>query len=136
MPRTMRRLSLIAAVCAVAVPLLLPAAAPAAGFIGSLSISPDTVRNGAPSQGTVSLAFPDAANVVTLTAASTTAGFAARMSASRHCESIQIRNASLSAFNSVWSSLFRSSLNESLMTLCPKIPTTPISTAMPSGTPQ
>ena len=47
--------------------LLFPAtAAHAAGIISSLSVSPDVVRNGAPSVGTVSLAFPDPAATTAL----------------------------------------------------------------------
>jgi len=55
----MRRLLPLAAVAASAVALLLPGAAGAAGSISSLSLSPDSVRDGASSQGTVSLAFAD-----------------------------------------------------------------------------
>jgi hypothetical protein len=55
----MRRLLLLAAVSAIAVVLLLPSGAPAAGSISSVSVSPDSVRDGASSQGTVTLAFAD-----------------------------------------------------------------------------
>jgi hypothetical protein len=43
-----------------------PGVAMAEGSIGSLSVSPDSVRNGASSQGTVTLAFPDPANTQVL----------------------------------------------------------------------
>jgi hypothetical protein len=55
----MRRVHLVMLVCCTAAVLVLPSAASASGTISSLSINPDAVRGGAPSQGTVSLAFPD-----------------------------------------------------------------------------
>jgi hypothetical protein len=55
----MRRLVLMAAVSAIAVVLLIPSGAPAAGTISSLSIDPSMVRDGATATGTVTLAFPD-----------------------------------------------------------------------------
>src|SRR4051794_2768358 len=55
----MRRLALPAAAAAIAVLLLLPSGAPAAGAISSLSIDPSMVRDGATATGTVMLAFPD-----------------------------------------------------------------------------
>src|SRR5439155_2490278 len=55
----MRRLAVLAAVSATAALLVVPAGASAAGIISSLSLSPDSVRGGASSQGTVTLAFPD-----------------------------------------------------------------------------
>lgn len=55
----MRRLALLTAVSATAALLLLPSAAPAAGIIGSLSIAPGAVRDGASATGTVTLAAAD-----------------------------------------------------------------------------
>jgi hypothetical protein len=55
----MRRLLPLAAASAVAAVLLLPAGALAAGSISSVSVAPDAVRDGASSQGTVTLAFAD-----------------------------------------------------------------------------
>jgi hypothetical protein len=56
----MRHVSLLAALSATVVLLVLPSSALTAGSISSLSVSPDSVRNGASSQGTVTLAFADA----------------------------------------------------------------------------
>jgi hypothetical protein len=55
----MRRLAILAVLSALSMLLVLPSGALAAGMISSLAVSPDSVRNGAPSQGTVALAFPD-----------------------------------------------------------------------------
>jgi hypothetical protein len=57
----MRRLLLLAAASALVVVLLVPSGASAAGSISSLSLAPDSVRDGASSQGTVTLAFADPA---------------------------------------------------------------------------
>ena len=46
--------------------LVVASSASAAGFISSLSVSPDSVRDGAASQGTVTLAFPDPAATTAL----------------------------------------------------------------------
>jgi hypothetical protein len=54
----MRRLAVLATLSAISVLLVLPAAAPAAGIISSLSVSPYSVRDGASSIGTVTL-IPD-----------------------------------------------------------------------------
>jgi hypothetical protein len=62
----MRRLALLAAVSAIVVLLVVPTAAPAAGVISSLSVAPDAVRDGASSQGTVTLAFADPADTTVL----------------------------------------------------------------------
>ena len=61
----MRRL-LVLAVTAAAALLVMASSASAAGSISSLSVSPDSVRNGAASQGTVTLAFPDPAATTAL----------------------------------------------------------------------
>lgn len=61
----MRRFSVFAALSALALLLVLPGAAHA-GIISSLSVSPDSVRDGASSQGTVALAFPDASDTQVL----------------------------------------------------------------------
>lgn len=55
----MRRLVLIAILSALALLSFLPGSAAAAGIISSLDVSPDSVRDGASAQGTVTLAFPD-----------------------------------------------------------------------------
>ena len=55
----MRRLTILAAVSATVLLLLLPGGAAGAGTISSLSVAPDSVRGGASSQGTVTLAFAD-----------------------------------------------------------------------------
>jgi hypothetical protein len=61
----MRRTYAVLAVLAGAILLLaVPATAPAQGIISSLSVSPDAVRDGASSTGTVTLAFPDPADTV------------------------------------------------------------------------
>jgi len=61
----MRRSSARLAVLAAAMLLLaVPATAPAQGVISSLSVSPDTVRDGASSTGTVTLAFTDPSDTV------------------------------------------------------------------------
>ena len=52
----MRRLVLLSVL---SVLLVVPSTASAAGSISSLSVSPSMVRDGAPAQGTVTLAFPD-----------------------------------------------------------------------------
>ena len=52
----MRRV-LVLAVTAAAALLVMASSASAAGTISSLSVSPDSVRDGAASQGTVTLAF-------------------------------------------------------------------------------
>jgi hypothetical protein len=57
--RLLRRLPLLTALSATALVLVLPTAVHAGGGISSLSLNPDTVRNGAPSSGTVALAFAD-----------------------------------------------------------------------------
>jgi hypothetical protein len=62
----MRRLTLLLTLSITAALLVLPGAASAAGIISSVSLSPDTVRGGAPSQGTVELAFPDPAPTTVL----------------------------------------------------------------------
>jgi hypothetical protein len=62
----MRRLTLMAAVAATAVLLLLPSGSTAAGSISSLSIDPSMVRDGATATGTVTLAFPDPGNTTVL----------------------------------------------------------------------
>jgi hypothetical protein len=56
----------MAAVTAIAVVLLLPSGAPAAGVISSLSIDPSMVRDGATATGTVTLAFPDPGDTTVL----------------------------------------------------------------------
>src|SRR5215211_6530412 len=56
----MRRTCLLALLAITALAVL-PSAAPAAGVISSLSVAPDSVRDGASSQGTVTLAFADPA---------------------------------------------------------------------------
>jgi hypothetical protein len=58
----MRRLPLVAALLAMAALLALPAGALAAGSISALSVDPSMVRDGATATGTVTLAFPDAAD--------------------------------------------------------------------------
>jgi hypothetical protein len=62
----MRRTSWLVAISATAFALVFPIASHADGIISALSLSPDTVRAGAPSVGTVSLAFPDAAPTTAL----------------------------------------------------------------------
>jgi hypothetical protein len=62
----MRRGILIALLALTSLVLVTPTGASAAGIISSLSVSPDSVRNGAPSQGTVTLAFPDPAATTVL----------------------------------------------------------------------
>lgn len=62
----MRRACIIAILAATAVVLAAPGSAMAAGVISSLSVSPDAVRDGASSQGTVTLAFPDPASTTVL----------------------------------------------------------------------
>jgi hypothetical protein len=62
----MRRAVIIAILAAAAVALAAPGSALAAGEISSLSVSPDAVRDGASSQGTVTLAFPDPADTTVL----------------------------------------------------------------------
>ena len=54
-----RRLPVLSVSLAAALLLALPAAAPAAGVISSLSVNPSTVSGGASSTGTVTLAFTD-----------------------------------------------------------------------------
>src|SRR5262245_26409424 len=54
----MRRIAVLATLSAVAIVLVLPAGASAEGIISSLSVSPYQVRDGASSQGTVTL-IPD-----------------------------------------------------------------------------
>jgi hypothetical protein len=62
---TMRRPTAVLAVLAAAILLLaVPTTAPAQGTISSLSVSPDSVRDGASSTGTVTLAFTDPADTV------------------------------------------------------------------------
>jgi hypothetical protein len=61
--------------------------------------------------------LPLAASVMSLETASLTAGLAARISASRVCDLTQMVKASLSAFSTVSSLLFRSSRNAFRMTL-------------------
>ena len=61
----MRRFAVRAIVSAMAVLLVLPPAASAEGIISSLSVSPDAVRDGASSQGTVTL-IPDATSTTVL----------------------------------------------------------------------
>ncbi len=61
----MRRLWILASLAATAL-LAFPGGAAAAGVISSLSVSPDAVRDGASSQGTVTLAFPDPASTTVL----------------------------------------------------------------------
>jgi hypothetical protein len=56
----MRLLSLLLGVAVLGALLALPTSAMAAGSIGSLSINPDSVRNGESTTGTVNLGFPDA----------------------------------------------------------------------------
>jgi hypothetical protein len=55
----MRHFSLLVTLTITATLLVLPGVASAAGSISALSVSPDQVRDGASSVGTVSLAFPD-----------------------------------------------------------------------------
>jgi hypothetical protein len=62
----MRRLALLAALSAMAVPLALPAGALAEGSISALSVDPSQVSGGAKSTGTVTLAFPDPGNTTVL----------------------------------------------------------------------
>jgi hypothetical protein len=62
----MRRLSAHAVAAATAALLLVPSAASAAGTISSLSVDPSQVRDGATATGTVTLAFPDAADTIVL----------------------------------------------------------------------
>jgi len=57
----MRRSALLAAILATGVSLVLPAFAEAGASISALSVSPDSVRGGASSTGTVTLVFPDGA---------------------------------------------------------------------------
>ncbi len=59
----MRRLTLLLTLSML---LVFPGVASAAGIISSLSLSPDSVRDGASSVGTVSLAFPDPAPTTVL----------------------------------------------------------------------
>ena len=59
----MRRAALLATLSATIGLLALPAVAPAQGIISSLSVNPSMVRDGAPAQGTVNLAFPEAVPV-------------------------------------------------------------------------
>jgi hypothetical protein len=59
----MRRLTLLLTLSFV---LVFPGVASAAGVISSLSVSPDSVRDGASSVGTVELAFPDPAPTTAL----------------------------------------------------------------------
>ncbi|WP_157546630.1 hypothetical protein [Hamadaea tsunoensis] len=61
----MRRLTMLV-VAVLGAMLLVPGAAAAEGIIGSLSIAPSTVRDGETAQGTVTLAFPDAADTTVL----------------------------------------------------------------------
>src|SRR3954468_20895425 len=68
----MRRLALLAALSAASVVLLLPAGSSAAGIISSLSVDPSQVRDGATATGTVTLAFPDAADTTVLVFSSDT----------------------------------------------------------------
>jgi hypothetical protein len=62
----MRRLTLLLTLSITAALLVLPGVASAAGIISSVSLSPDTVRDGASSVGTVELAFPDPAPTTVL----------------------------------------------------------------------
>ena len=62
----MRRVALLAAVSATAVLLLVPSGSSAAGVISALSVDPSQVRDGATATGTVTLAFPDAADTTVL----------------------------------------------------------------------
>lgn len=62
----MRRLAVLVTLSATVAALALPAGASAAGIISSLSVDPYHVRDGAPSQGTVTLAFPDPAPTTVL----------------------------------------------------------------------
>lgn len=62
----MRRLSALAVATATAALFLVPSGAPAAGVISSLSVDPSQVRDGATATGTVTLAFPDAADTTVL----------------------------------------------------------------------
>src|SRR4051795_8024796 len=62
----MRRTSWLVAISATAFALVLPNVSHADGIISALSVSPDTVRDGAPSVGTVLLAFPDPAPTTAL----------------------------------------------------------------------
>jgi hypothetical protein len=55
----MRHFTLLVTLSITATLLVLPGVASAAGSISALSLSPDSVRDGASSVGTVSLAFPD-----------------------------------------------------------------------------
>jgi hypothetical protein len=68
----MRRLGVLALLSVAAALCSLPATASAAGIISSLSLSPDSVRDGATSTGTVTLAFPDSVpNTVVLVSSDT-----------------------------------------------------------------
>lgn len=58
----MRRWCLLLSLSLLGAVLAPPAAATADGIIGSFSVSPSSVRDGATSQGTVTLAFPDTAD--------------------------------------------------------------------------
>lgn len=62
----MRRTSWLVAISATAFALVFPTVSHADGIISALSVSPDTVRGGAPSVGTVTLAFPDPAATTAL----------------------------------------------------------------------
>src|SRR6059058_2320213 len=62
----MRRISFVLALATIGLGLALPGTGNATGIISSLSVSPDTVRNGAASVGTVALAFPDPAPTTAL----------------------------------------------------------------------
>jgi len=62
----MRRLPFVAALVAMAAVLALPAGALAEGSISALSVDPSSVRGGATSTGTVTLAFPDPADTKVL----------------------------------------------------------------------
>ena len=62
----MRHFTLLVTLSITATLLVLPGVASAAGSISALSLSPDSVRDGASSVGTVSLAFPDPAPTTVL----------------------------------------------------------------------
>ncbi|MBB5872743.1 hypothetical protein F4553_006177 [Allocatelliglobosispora scoriae] len=62
----MRRLCLALALSLVGALLVPPGAATADGVISSFSVSPDSVRDGASSQGTVTLAFPEGTDTTVL----------------------------------------------------------------------
>ena len=62
----MRRAALLTTLSATIGLLALPAVAPAQGIISSLSVEPSMVRDGAPAQGTVNLAFPELTPVTVL----------------------------------------------------------------------